>query len=242
MQQEKKLVLLEQLRMHLDGKRIVLGGLDDSLRQNFVQDLNYLAGYGSVQFQVCERLEAVEEEDYVLLFNQITVPSDTGKADESGGFDALSELMRQIEYLKEQHPKSVVLVTDQEIYGKRFGPMKLCREEEMGYISHTVQIQLQYMRMAEYLACRCAREERLALKVVRACKGQSGESLVHMILAALRVLVWGTDGEIYNLPSSEENEGMAEEGSVLAWKEERSPLSPMPLKTDCSKEERNVTA
>ena len=240
MQQEKKLVLLEQLRMHLDGKRIILGGLEGSLRQNFLQDLKYLAGYGSVQFQVMERLEDVQPGDYVLLFNQIDPAGDTGNS----GFSALDELMRELEYLKERAPKSVVLVTDQLIYGKCFGRTRLRREQDMGYICHTSaeETGLQYMRMAEHLVCRTAREETLAVKAVRACTGKSGESLVHMILAALRVLVWGTDGEVYNLPSSEESECLAEEGSVLEWKEERSPLSPMQIKTDCSKEETNVTA
>lgn len=235
MQQEKKLVLLERLRMHLDGKRIVLGGLECSLRQNFLQDLKYLAGYGSVQFQVLERLEEAEPGDYILLFNQIEPGG-------SGSFRSLDELMRELERLKERKPKSVVLVTDQAIYGKIFGKTRLCREQDMGYICHTAPdgMSLQYMRTVEHLACRIAREEGLAVKAVRAGRGQSGEALVQMILAALCVLVWGTDGEVYNLPVSDGADLPAageESTDAPEWTEDRSPLSPMQIKMDCSKEQ-----
>ena len=166
-------------------------------------------------------LEQAGDGDFVILFGVLKEQESeqNGKveeADDDGGFPALLGLLEQLKELGRRKVQSVVLVTDNRVYGKHFGLEKSHAEWDMGYLCHTSQDDRNAwcMRTAEHLACRMAHEKGIPIKVARIGKhslenemhrAKDGER--HMlrteIPAMLYVLLCGADGEIYNLPDTE---------------------------------------
>ena len=65
------------------------------------------------------------------------------------------------------------------------------------------------MRMAEQFACRLAAEKNLPVRVVRMDGNAETEALRRLPLQAMRVLMLGASGEIYNI-SGKKDEPAAE--------------------------------
>lgn len=215
-----------QVWSELNGKRIVLAGLDNSQRQIYAQNLAHISSQKSVNLLISERFEEVTEKDLVLLFADMKFDREsvTGKEKD------LKLLMEQLQVLAMKRPSAVLLVSDCQVYGKQFGPERSLKEEALGYISHTSreEVPLQYMRMAEHLACGLAREEQLHIRVARQSLRTETENLEQVMEAVIQVLLYGVDGEIYNLPPS----GTA---SVSGEEDDRSPLSPIEIVPDIEK-------
>lgn len=94
----------------------------------------------------------------------------------------------------------MLLISGNEVYGKCFGTPHALREEELGYISHTAgsDIRAQCMRTAEHFACALA-QDGLPVRIGR--MGQLSEELPQGLLeTCAKILLYGADAEIYNLP------------------------------------------
>ena len=255
----------EQLLERLSGARLVMAGCDGSRKQEFARNLAHMAKQNGVGLTVEEmamsagnktvmsdgtavptdsRAELPEAADYVMLF--WNAEGSPGADDAYAQFFTLTE---QMELLSGTKVKSVLLVSDYSVYGKCFGGTEKKSELQLGYVSHTSaqEIPLHCMRMAEHFACRLARESGLRMKVVRAAEGLSGEAQKAMILAAVKVMLDGVDGEIYNLPGSAGDnpgiQGMADNNpgiqgmadNDLSRQETRSPLAPIHILPDTEK-------
>lgn len=208
----------------LEGKRIILAGYEGRQKQDFMQNLTCVSGQKGLALAVSGQLDDVCPENFVFLFADM---------EDGGAPEMFLKLLKQLEGLVRTRPAAVVLVTDIRVYGKCFGTQHPLKEDELGYVCHTSkeEIPVQCMRQAEHLACRLAKEEGVNLKVVRAGRGQTGDALWRMIEAAVKVLLRGKPGEIYNLPAQEEEKcsGLPKGGT--------SPLSPGPIMTDSGKVE-----
>lgn len=207
----------------LAGKRIIMAGLDGEQKNMFAENLAHICSQNGVELTVSRQFEERKPEDLVLLFGQMSSIQET---DVQGGFRCLERLMEQLKELTKQPSSSAVLVSDCGVYGKQYGTAKKQKENELGYISHTKKEEqhLHYLRMAEHLACRLAKEENLPIKVVRQDKTVEAKDLERMLESALTVLLYGENGEIYNLLTGEGEE-----------QEMHSPLSPMRIVTDTEK-------
>lgn len=219
----------------LEGKKIVLIGPDSPLKQAFMQNLMCLSGQRGIDFSVSGQMEDDDRGAYVFLF------SGTEDGITMEGMDGLTA---QFEMLSKILPASAVLVSDERVYGKCFGKPSARKENELGYVCHTAKadIPVQCMRYAEHLACRLAREEGLPIKVVRAKHGQHGEAVQAALEAAVRVLLCGEPGEIYNLPVPEGAGAVKEDVGEAGQPDEKgrqgaggSPLSPMEIAVDSGK-------
>lgn len=219
----------------LAGKKLVLIGPESRLKQEFMQNFIHLGEQRGIDFSVSGGMADADTGAYVFAFF-----SEEGE-DAAESLDGLTE---QLETLSKIRPASVVLVSDDRVYGKCFGGSHARKENELGYVCHTAKadIPLQCMRYAEHLACRLAREEGLPVKVVRAPVGRHGGALQAVLEAAVRVLLCGAPGEIYNLPVGE-GTGAAKGNSQTAGPAdgqgcrggECSPLSPMDITADSGK-------
>ena len=161
------------------------------------------------------------------LMEQLQIPD--YQADICAAF-AQQLLMEQLQLLAARNPEAVLLITDCQVYGKQFGTEHSLKESELGFISHTAaaEISLQYMRMAEHLVCRLAEEEKMHVRVARQNLRTETENLEQVMEAVLRVLLYGEDGEIYNLPQSGKPWEYGEE-------DDRSPLAPIKIVPDTGK-------
>lgn len=193
----------------LAGKRIILAGIDSQQKQRFQQSLVDKCSQMGEAFAVSEGLETAGEDDHVFLFSSME------RAEE------LDLLLGQLKLLSQKRVASAVLVSDNRVYGKLFGTAHRLTEQELGYACHTDANDriVTNMRLAEHLAYRMAGEG-VPIRIVRMDAVQAG-----MLEAAVKVLLKGISGEVYNLPA------MAEAGT------ERSPLSPIGVMTDTSKVE-----
>ena len=141
------------------------------------------------------------------------------------------QLLAQMQSLTETKPSAVLLISGNEVYGKCFGTPHALRENELGYVCHTAgnDIPAQCMRTAEHFACALAQEQ-LPIRIGR--MGLLSEELPQDLLeACARILLYGADAEIYNLPcdqpdSSEEGLDMSQAGSVQMEDAEDSSLTP----------------
>lgn len=233
-----------QIWSDLDGRRIVLTGLNHEQRQVYAQNLVHIASQKGIDLTVSEEFADVTEQDLVLVFAEIK--GNQEKNSDEAETDALKKLMQDLQMLAEKKPAAALLISDYLVYGKQFGTKDSLRENELGYIAHTAKegIRIQYMRMAEHLACRLAREERFHIRIARQSLRKETENLEQMMEAVIQVLLYGQDGEIYNLPPSGsplvlEPEETAEKTvsgiqSVLL-QNNRSPLSPAETVPDTGK-------
>lgn len=227
MKENEEVCLTEKkIWKELAGKRIIMAGLDNEQKTMFAENLAHICSQNGVELTVSRQFDDREPEDMVLLFGQM--PS-MQESDGQGGFRGLKYLMEQLKELTKQPASSVVLVSDCSVYGKQYGTAKKQKENELGYISHTKKEEqhLYYLRMAEHLACRLAKEENLPIKVVRQDKTVETKELEGMLESALAVLLCGKNGEIYNLLTGEKEEGKEQEM--------HSPLSPMEIVPDTEK-------
>lgn len=184
-------------------------------------------------------MELVTEEDYVIL------------ADEISNWSQVFALEKRLQELSGKHPAGVLYLSDDRVYGKKFGASHLLKEEEFGYACHTdgKDTSVQCLRMAEHLCSRIAREQGLNLKIARLdhrVLTKTEENLVsdeELIRQLMSVLASGEPGEAYNVgipagkmeivvPVQTESEEVVREPE---WKESRSPLSPMEIRLDIGK-------
>ena len=113
------------------------------------------------------------------------------------------QLLSQLQGLAKTRPAAVLLISGNEVYGKCFGTPHALREEELGYISHTAgsDIRAQCMRTAEHFACALA-QDGLSVRIGR--MGQLSEELPQGLLeTCAKILLYGADAEIYNLPCAQ---------------------------------------
>lgn len=154
----------------------------------------------------------------------------------------IEELMDAIGQIRRIRPRGVLFVSDTMVYGKLFGEQRLLRENELGYVCHTSAdgMTAQWMRTAEHLCARLAREEGLSVKIVRADwehipavlqeDGEQGEILNSLFD------IWenGIAGEAYNL-SGLSRDTLARKNAECA--KARSPLAPVTVLPDIGKAE-----
>ena len=220
-----------QIWSALEGRRIVLAGLNNEQRGIYAQNLAHIFRQKQINLTVSERIEETVQTDLVLVFAQLgnkgSAEKPAGSLTENG---ELQLLMEQLQLLAERKPEAVLLITDCQVYGKQFGTEHSLKESELGFISHTAaaEISLQYMRMAEHLACRLAEEEKMHVRTARQNLRTETENLEQVMEAVLRVLLYGEDGEIYNLPQSGKPWEYGEE-------DDRSPLAPLKIVPDTGK-------
>ncbi len=182
-----------------------------------MQNLAHLASQQENSFEISDGTDQLRKEDYVFLF--------ADAEDKALPTELFNAMMR----LCEVPPAAAVLVLDQTVYGTCFDEGCLRKEEALGYVCHTKDSDMpaQNMRLAEHLAVKLAREDKVPIRIVRAQSSLAGEELEQMILSAIQVAFDGEDGEIYNLsahPSVKDNA-------------EISPLAPRMPATDTAKVE-----
>lgn len=262
--QEKINAIPELVQERLSGKRLILGGCNGKLREGFVQNLVYIIEQSKADIVLLNGTKKAKAGDYVLLFGETPETVRTGMSKKAAdgsktetgdgyGYEDLFALGEDLQILAKADPGEVLFISDCAVYGKSFGEGYARKEEDLGYVSHTsrAEISVQNLRMAEHLVCRTAREDGLRAKVVRAHGGLYDGEAKAVILAALQVLIYGTCGEIYNLPvrqdemsgaafgvSAKKADRNAAEKEVLVWKEARSPLAPMEVVPDTGKFEQ----
>lgn len=218
LKQEKHLDTSEILWENLSGRKIILAGISNRQKESFWQSLTYKSSQMGEAFEISDDLEHAGENDYVFLFSGMEHSSE------------LNILLEQLKVLAQKKIASAVLMSDSRVYGKLFGTEHELAEHELGYVCHTSAKEQAAagMRMAENLAYRLA-EEGFPIRIVRMDAAHSGESLTGDALtavleSAVKVLLWGTPGDVYNLPAQMKGEAA-----------EHSPLSPMRVVTDASK-------
>lgn len=176
------------------------------------------------------------QEDCVLLFGRYGTDA---QAEDVQWVQELTEAIAQIQKVR---PRAALFLSDTMVYGKLFGEQRLLKEDEIGYVCHTSKddTAAQWMRTAEHLCARLAREEGLSIKIARAdwehipVMLQAGEGSATILAVILELLKNGTAGEAYNIS------GLTSD--VLVKKSEecaktRSPLAPMELFPDIGKAE-----
>lgn len=191
----------------LSGKKIMIAGNEYGLRQRFWENLANIAGSMGNSFQVAA---ADEKADYAFLF---AYPEN---------MEQLMALLDQLKELAGADILAAVLISDNRVYGKLFGNSHPLDTDEIGYICHTMpeDFLAANLRTAEHYACRLAREEGLNIRVARA-SGDCGEDAAgEMAEAAVRVLLEGAAGDVYNLPMHRPETPKA-----------HSPLEPIPIIT-----------
>lgn len=211
-----------QIWSALNGRKLVLTGLDLEQRQFYMQNLVHRCHQKGIDLKISEELEEVTDQDLVLMFAEIKKEE---QKEQTGG-EALQMLMKQMKILTLKKPAAILLISDRRVYGTQFGQKKNLKENEVGYIAHTSKegADVQYMRMAEHLACRLAREEELPIRVARQSLRKETENLEQMLDALISVLLYGADGEIYNLTESGKPWVFEGEESDSKVQDEQSPL------------------
>lgn len=203
----------------LAGKRLILGSCGGTLRDRFVQTLVHLIEQSGIDLELHNGVTKAQADDYVLLFGENTEPGHS--------YEELLMLGEELQILSGKKTQSVLFLSDHAVYGVCFGEQKLRKEEEIGYVSHTSAEggSIQRLRMAEHLVCRAAHEDGVHAKAVRACGPVYEEDAETLVLETLLVLLYGADGEIYNLPSGHPDKEECD----------HSPLSPIQVIPDTEK-------
>lgn len=211
---EEEILMTQAVGEELKGKKIILTGNECRLRQIFQENLVHIAGGQGAGFEVSLEFSGTDTDCYVLLFAHPET------------MEQLQELLGLLKELAAARPRAAVLVSDNRVYGRIFGGSHPLGTGEIGYACHTMpeDIPVTNLRTAEHFACRMAREEGLNIRVARADDTQSGDMAAAMVEAAVRVLLEGEAGTVYNLPMQ------APEDAEL-----HSPLSPIPIITATGK-------
>ncbi len=223
--------------MQETGKRgnYILLGADSPVKQLLRNALEQ-AKPGEVRFVSAGQEPALTQEDSVFLFGCY------GAAGEGADPRWFGELAGAILQVQQARPRRTLFVSDNMVYGKVFGAQRLLGETEIGYLSHTSagEMAAHQMRTAEHLCSRLAREEGLAVKIVRAdwehipamCQSEEGSGTI--LNSILNILENGAAGEAYNL-SGLTREGLARKNAECA--KARSPLAPVTVLPDIGKAE-----
>lgn len=208
------------------GRRIVLAKSDCLEQKVFADNLAALRTQQQDGFELVCGLEQAEPGDLVILFARTSEGAEA--------WEQTLALLEQLQAVKEHRPEAVLLLSGNEVYGKSFGVSCPQKEDELGYICHTSQtdIPAQCMRTAEHFACRLAAEEQIPVRIARIGELPSGEELHLVLEAAARVLLYGENGSIYNLPST------GAKSEEVSADRAGSPLIPSVLVTDTEKSER----
>ena len=219
----------EPAEREFTGRRILLLRAQTPQRRVFAQSLSRLADRMGGRLQAAEETEKIRGDDLVFLFGMIR---------ESGrlAYRELQSVLDGLKRLEQEPPKAAALLTGTEVYGKRYGTPRAVREEEMGYVSHLLSEDTGAfcMRTAEHMAARFAKEKGLPVKILRVFSfpetpgGEDG--MERLAEQAVWGLLYGTDGEAYNLPW--------EPGAKKEETGERSALSPVPIRPDFGKWEQ----
>ncbi len=232
--------------LRTDGKgKLILLGPDSPVKQMLKGALTRLAEGENVT----DTADGLTREDSVLLFGRYAKSEEQPRSSvrdgmgdqraDTGWIEELTDAIRQIQRVR---PREVLFVSDTMVYGKVFGEQRLLCENEIGYVCHTSadSMTAQWMRTAEHLCARLAREEGLSVKIVRADwahipavlqeKGEPGAILSSLF----DILKNGTAGEAYNLSglSRDTLERKSEECAGA-----RSPLAPVTVLPDIGKAE-----
>lgn len=238
--------------------RILIVGPDLPVNRFLAENLQPAADAAGMECAPSLSPEAVEQDDCILLTGGRT-------------WQELDEVLRCLQKLEQAPPRAVLLISDILVYGKLFGVPHLLREQEIGYVSHTgaKDMAAQCLRTAEHLCCRLAREGKLPVRIVRAdwaqilpgeaddCMDSPAASEENRRIAEelLRVLLYGNDGEAYNLALPDQMNKNAANGNAAAalgqspaeqaavgWQSVNrpgfpmhSPLSPIAVLTDDAK-------
>ena len=220
----------------LRGKKICLCSSNDKMQELMKQSLNDINSQNQLELQILTMREIQDGGSVNLAVVTAHI--------QGNGSECLKQLDEQLEELikiRESRPESLVYVSDSCVYGKSFGPLVSCREEEMGYVCHTSleEMNRQCMRMAEHMVCRMAKEENMPVKVIRINRNADAEEMRMMMPYILGILLNGSSGEIYNvsadLQEQEIRETAEDENSPLVWKENRSPLTAMEIRLNTEK-------
>lgn len=232
----------------LSGKKIILAGVSDRRKESFRQSLTYKSSQMGGAFEVSDDLAEAGEEDYVFLFSSMENISE---------MDSLLEQLKIL--AQKKAASAVLVSDNRvygKVFG---ADHKLPEHELGYACHTSAGDQaVTAMRMAEHLAYRMAMEG-APVRIVRmdhvpdsdtmrpGCGGkaedkpdcdamrpgagdQRGSAVLPAVVeAAVKVLLLGVPGEVYNLPvQAKEEVG------------EQSPLSPVRVETDASKLESAV--
>ena len=229
-----------------DGKeKLILLGPDAPVKQMLKGALTRLAEGENV----ADTADDLTREDCVLLFGRYAGFEEQPRSSvrdgmgdqrpDTGWIEELTDAIRQIQRVR---TREVLFVSDMMVYGKVFGEQRLLCENEIGYVCHTAAdgTTAQWMRTAEHLCARLAREEGLSVKIVRADwehipavlqeKGEPGAILSSLF----DILKNGTAGEAYNL-SGLSRDTLERKSAECAGA--RSPLAPVAVLPDIGKAE-----
>lgn len=207
----------EKIWKNFEGSRIVLAGVRNNDRELFGESLGSVGSQSGGMFAVLDGEEQVREGDYVLLFARTAAVDRKRKASEwtteaedwklaANDWNETLRLLETLQSLPEKKPAGVLLVSGNEVYGKSYGYRHARTEAELGYVCHTsaADTQAQCMRMAEQFACRLAAEKKLPVRIVRINGNAETEELRRLPVQAMRVLMLGAAGEIYNISGKKE--------------------------------------
>ena len=202
----------EMIWQYFAGSRIVLAGVRNNDRELFSENLGTAGSQNGSELTVLDGDDQIREGDYVLLFARTTVPSRKRKASEwkttgedwtiaAEDWEETLELLEVLQHLPEKKPAGVLLISGNEVYGKSYGFRCAKKETELGYVCHTgaEDAAAQCMRTVEQFACRLASEKELPVRIVRINGGAEIEELRRLPFQAMRVLMLGVPGEIYNI-------------------------------------------
>ena len=241
--QEKHLDSSEILWDKLSGKRIILAGISNRQKESFWQSLTYKSSQMGEAFDVSDDLAGAGENDYVFLFGSMEQSSNLG-----GLLEQLKILAQQ------KVASAVLVSDNRvygKVFGAAH---RLSEHElgYACHTSAGDQV-ITAMRMAENLAYRMAMEgvpvrivrmddvpghdavkagggglveDRPGSEAMRSGPGDQARSgaLPAVLEAAVKVLLFGASGEVYNLLMQVKEETA-----------EQSPLAPVHVETDTAK-------
>lgn len=146
------------------GQKLVIAGNEGPWRRRLWQETARLGKSREWGFTVAEGLEQAAPGDFVVL---LAAPED---------MERLDLLLGQLRKLTDIKPGAAVLVSDDRVYGKKFGPAHPLKEHELGYVCHTDPADgaAFYMRLAEHFASRLAAEDGVKIRIVRLAGAAGG--------------------------------------------------------------------
>ena len=115
-----------QIWAALNGRKLVLTGLDLEQRQFYMQNLVHRCHQKGIDLKISEELEEVTVQDLVLMFAEIKKEE---QKEQTGG-EALQMLMKQMKILTLKKPAAILLISDRRVYGTQFGPKKNLKERD----------------------------------------------------------------------------------------------------------------
>lgn len=231
---EEKETMQNTIWNSLQNRQIVLTGLQNQDRELFGESLGSISSQASGGFSVIDGIERMKEGDFVLVFARAAAPEKKKKASAwsaeaqdwklaEAAWEETRILLKELETLASKKAGSILLVSGNEVYGKSYGYRSAKKEEDLGYVCHTdcMDAAAQCMRMAEHAACRLAAEKQFPVRIVRIEKNVPPEEARRLPEEALRVMLLGEIGEIYNISGkattgAQKKEGEPEERTVLA--------------------------